>query len=106
VAFVGGGGRAVVAIPYNEMCNIYGGGGGVLYRPTQHTPDEGGRGRARARVNFIKIYKSCIFCIFQPFLRRSFILKSLMSEPLTIWILSVRSSLMALILIERHHSQN
>ena len=31
------------------------------------------------------MYKSCIFCLFQPFLRRSFILISLMSVPHKIW---------------------
>jgi len=52
------------------------------------------------------MYKSHILCVFQPFLLHSFILILLMSELLRIWILSVRSSLFTLILIERHRSQN
>ena len=70
-----------------------GGGGGVLYRHTQHTPEEdgGGEGGSRARI-FIKICTNRAFlCVFQPFLLLSFILISLKSEPLRIWILSVRS---------------
>jgi len=39
-------------------------------------------------------------------LLRSFVLISLMSKPLRIWIMSVRLSLFALFLIERHRSQN
>ena len=58
-------------------------------------------------VFFIKICTNCAFLgVFQPFLLRSFILISLMSEALRIWILSVRLSFFALILIERHRSQN
>ena len=55
----------------------------------------------------IKICTNRAFlCIFQPFLLCSFVLISVMSKPLRTWILSVRSSLFGLFLIERHHSQN
>jgi len=46
------------------------------------------------------------FCVFQPFLLRSYFLILLMSEPLRIWTLSVRSLLFALFLIEHHCFQN
>ena len=59
---------------------------GILYRPTQHAPEEeGGRGGGSCEGIFIKIcINSAFVCLFQPFLRRSFILISLMSEPLKI----------------------
>ena len=56
------------------------------------------------------LIKLCInrafLCVFQPFLLHSFILILLMSKPLRILILSVRSLLFALILNEHHRSQN
>ena len=58
----------------------------LLYRPTQHAPEEEGGEGAVALVFFIKIcINRLILCRFQPFLRRSFILISLVSRPLKIW---------------------
>ena len=58
----------------------------TLYRPTQHAPEEEGWGGGSRSGIFIKICINCaILCQFQPFLRRSFILISLMSRPLKIW---------------------
>ena len=51
---------------------------------TQHASEEEGGGGSRAGI-FIKIcINRLILCRFQPFLRRSFILISLMSGPLKI----------------------
>jgi len=44
-----------------------------------------------------QLLNQAFLCNFQPFLWRSFILISLMSKPLTIWILSVRSLLLFLL---------
>ena len=78
--------------------------GGVLYRPTQHAPEEeGGGGGSRLGI-FIKICINCAFlCLFQPFLWRSFIANEQTAQNL---ILSVRSLRFALFVKERHCFQN
>ena len=90
---------------YNLKFPPGGGWGCVLYRPTQHSPEEeGGGGGSRAWI-FIKICTNRAFlCVFQPFLLRSFVLISLMSGPLKIWFCQFAHC--TLCLKERHRSQN
>ena len=73
-------------------------GGYCTDRPTYTTRTIVGEWRGQGRLDFFKnMYKLCIFMRFSTILRPSFILISLMSKPLTIWILSVRSSLLFLL---------
>ena len=93
----------------NQSCvcerNSHQAGGWVLYRPTQHAPEERGEG-VGAREFLLKyvqivhfMHFSTIFtALFSPFIAHERTAQNL--------ILSVGSSLFALFLIERHRSQN